>query len=156
DPASENFRLLRSDFLQAIPNYSTALLPPLKDKALQVMLSKFTKEDWQAWPQSSIARNGGPSVARAYVDSITAQNRELGLFLETSALLFHGLYVTTTHGEVYDLKKGFDYIVASAEELLTNREISTIPARYLLSYSVPSDPSFLPTFERARCEVVSD
>ncbi len=156
DPTSEGFRLLRSDFLQGIPNYSTALLPPLKEKALETMLSKFTKEDWEAWPRSNIANDGSPSAARSYVDSIIAQNRELGLFLETAALLLHGLHVTTVHGGAYDLKKGFEYIVSSAEELLTSREVSTLPARYLLSYSVPSDPSFLPTFERARCEVVAD
>lgn len=155
DPESENFRFLRSEFLQGIESYSTTILPPLKEKSLEEMLRRFEQSDWEAWPKANIAVEGRPSKARTYVDSVFTQNRELGLFLETSALLLHGLYLSTARGAIYDLKKGFDEVVNQAEELLVNYQSSSLPARYLLSYSVPSDPSFLPIFERQRCKLVA-
>lgn len=155
DPKSDDFRLIRGEFLQSVPNYSSILLPPLKERSLNVMISAFTKADWEAWPTASELNNGVATSARRYVDSILTQNRELGLFLETSALLLHGLYVTTNHGRSYDLGKGFDYLVGSADKLVGDGGLNALPARYLLSYSVPSDPSFLPTFERIRSSLVA-
>ena len=157
DPKSEDFHLIRSDILQGVPNYNTVILPPLKERALGSLLSRFSLKDWEAWPRSSVLNDSGPTAARDYVDSVMLQNRELGVFLETSALLLHGLYVTTSHGGVYDLSKGFDYLVNSADKLLGKNPVtpSSLPAKYLLSYTVPTDPSFLPTFERSRSDLVA-
>jgi len=155
DPKSDDFKLIRGEFLQSVPNYSSVLLPPLKEASLNVMISTFSKDDWEAWPKTSYLNNGASTPARGYVDSILTENRELGLFLETSALLLHGLYVTTNHGRGYDLTKGFDYLVGSAQTLVGDGTANTLPAKYLLSYSVTSDPSFLPTFERIRSSLVA-
>jgi len=156
DPTTSGFKYLRSDFLQQIPNYSTSLLPPLKERALEEMIRRFKSSDWGAWPKSNLAREGRPSEARTYVDQVFAQNRELGLFLETSALLLYGMYLTTEEDLTYNLRDGFDYIVRSADELLINHQPSNLPAKYLLSYSVPSDPSFVGAFERERSRVVAE
>jgi hypothetical protein len=153
---SEHFKFLRSEFLQQIPNYSNALLPALKEKSLEQLIVRFNDNDWRDWPRSHLAEEGKPSSARAYLDLIFARNRELGLFLETSALLLHRLYLTTQRGEVFDIQRGFDEIVKDASALLVAHQPSTLPAKFLLSYSVPRDLSFLPTFERERSRLVAE
>lgn len=155
DGTQSALQLIRLEFLRTVPNYEGAVLPSIKERALNNLISRFRESDWEDWPRAAYAANGGPSTARLYVDDIFSLNRDLGSFLETSALLLHGVYLNTKYGHVYDLDQGLQYTLSNADKLLTYRANSAIPARTLLTPSVLIDPAFIRPFERERARIVT-
>ena len=154
--SSDSLQSVRGDFLRRVPNYSTVVLPALKEHALECLVQRFSPYDWQSWPKSGFGALGGPTMARRYVDDLSTVNRDLGVFLETAALLLHGLHSHLRYGRPYELDQGMNYVIENAETLLANRANSAVPARLLLLPSIVVDPAFISTFEKERGRLTAD
>jgi hypothetical protein len=127
----------------------------IEEEAIKNLIRRFEDIDWIDWPSASFGKNGGPTRARAYVDDITAVNKSLGRLLETSAQIFHDLYVNTARGQVYSLERGLVEIVGNAEQLLQYRKSVAVPARERFDLSVKDNPVFLRTLEKLRAKLVA-
>ena len=84
----DSLQLLRPEAIGKLPEYRATILPELKRQSLKSLLVRFSLSDWTNWPRASQGENGGPTVARTFVNDVMMVNTELGSFLETSALLF--------------------------------------------------------------------
>ena len=154
DPSA--LKYLRLEFLASIPDYQTAIIPVVRKSLLDELLFRFTDTDWRNWPQSYVLLNGGPTRAREFVTNVLVINRDLGVFLETAALLFHGLYRATEIGMPYDVRAGVRSIVENAENLVPGKPDPSVSARLMLSSIIVLEPNFVELFERERCRLVDN
>lgn len=150
----DSLQLIRTEHLSFIPEYRERVLKQLKQEALSELVSRFVDSDWSDWPNSGYVRHGLASKARTFVDDVSVVNPELGRFLETSALLLYGMYLSIMGGNVYSVEDGLLNVVAHAERLFPKRRSSAVPARLLLDLGVHQDPAFKRVFEKVRGDLV--
>ncbi len=146
----DSLQLLLPEFLEQLPEYHEEILPVLKRDSLKLLTVMFTERDWKSWLPEAFLTSGSNSKARLFIDDITSVNNELGRYLDTAALLFHGLYREVSKGKDYDAEEDLDFILQNAEEILKARKYTAIPARQWFQREVLFDPVFIEIFEQLR------
>lgn len=153
--SAEDLYLVRSDYVSSFPDYEQHLLPVLRRESLKNLLKRFSQADWDNWPNAAFGKDAGPTLARLYVDDVTAVNAELGSYLETAAYLFYRQNKSVLEGEEFVLAQEILLAHDRAELILKHRKSTSIPARYLFYPQIASDPQFLEQLEELKCNAVS-
>ncbi len=148
-----SLQIIKEDYLEKQPDYHELLLPELKHTALRALLVRFSLQDWEGWSRED---TGPKSLAKRFSDDVFEVNTEIGVFLETSAQLFHRLYLRTEVGEVFDSKVELADLFSNAERLLSSKATPNIPASYLLSSRVLDNPWLRFALEEKQCQFVSE
>ena len=182
-PGDIKSEILAPDVLRQLPDYRSSILPMLKDEGLTELLSRFTEVDWISWEFSGFAMEGGPTLAKSFVDQVSARNSELGSYLALAAQSWSRLFNVTRSGRVFKLE---DYppqgresdrqfkalqrpslrsmIGDSAEPVVSNlneaidRNLPRLPGspvRGEFAELLSQDPLFTATLERLRARFVS-
>ncbi len=146
--------VLKPDQLKTLPNYQSELLPFLKAELLKHLVSQFTDREWREWPQL-LSSMTNPSQAREFVDRINMVNIKLGVYLETAAQLFHGLFLAIEKGGDYSVTENFEYLKTHAEEILAYRGKTPLPPQFMFSEEVIRDEVFIGELNRLRAELVA-
>lgn len=148
------FQEIATEKLESQPNYLAEILPELKSMGAQGMLSRFTDDDWLAWPKAHVMNNGGPTVARSYLDQIVKVNIRLGVFLETVAQVVHDLSLATEQGLVFDLENAVSRLVKDPKAVLKYRDNLPLPADFMFTAEVTKDPIFVNIMETELAKMV--
>jgi len=149
-----SLRVLGAQVLSGIPDYRKTLLPDIKEEALSSLLSRFREVDWANWQASSFARDGGPTLARSYVDLINSVNTELGEYLETAAILFSRLAVDTAKRKVFEPEKELISVLREPQNPLGQGSGQFLQADSVLDANILDDSTFASFIERLRARVV--
>lgn len=148
------FAEIATEKLESRPDYLSEVFPQLKSMGAQGLLSRFTDDDWQAWPKAHVMNNGGPTVARSYLDDIVKVNIRLGVFLETVAQVIHDLYLATEQGLVFDLENTVSRLVKDPKAVLKYRDNLPLPADFMFTSEVSQDPIFVNIVETELAKMV--
>ncbi len=151
----DSLQVIRSEYISFLPEYHSEILPRLRRVALKEMRIRFAEQDWLDWPSSAVSNGGGPTEARIFLDNMGLVNGDLGRFLETSAQLYHGMYLSVLSGNTYSVKDDLFYVLQSAEKILSNRSFPAIPARLMLDPQILSRAEFNQEIERLRCDLTA-
>lgn len=149
---SQSLQQLREEELKKLPDYPLVILPALKSEALEKLLKSFTRIDWEDWFRSSRIQ---PTPARLFIDNISFVHPTLGIFLESSAQILHGLFLNTEAGKQFNQTEYLQGIIKNAEEVTRFRRQRAIPARLLFSTEVLQDPVFISVLERERGRLIA-
>jgi len=149
---ARSLQLLREELLENKPGYREEILPALESMVLAELLFRFKDRDWKDWAELGVDSDGDSTEARAFVETISSVNTELGVFSDTAGHLLHRLYRRTESGSSFNLKLELQDLIDNAETLVGVRANSFVPAAYLFSPAIISNKSFTSALESKRCQ----
>ncbi len=141
---------LEPSVLERLPGYEKEVLPLVRKKALELVLIKFRSKDWEHWTSQTAAA----SPAREFIDSLTAVNSSLGIYLETAAYLFYDLHQNTAQGIPYPLPDRMKFLEQHTGEIFQARK-TVVPPQFMFAPEIVSDETFLRIFEKVRGSLVA-
>ncbi len=165
---NDSLEFLRSERIEDDPTFEMAVMPELKSLVLDGLIKRFSRADWLFWKESLVPTSYSDekitnttnyykqhrTAARIYVDQIKVKNITLGKYLESAALLFSALYLSTDQGKVFSVEEELYSLSSSAHSIFRTRTAHGISPRSNLDLEITTDPPFIFWLESLRASFI--
>ena len=152
---AQSLQLIREEFLEALPGDTQPLMEVIRYAALENLYQRFSSRDWEAWPDTASYEPENSTPARDYVNSLTVVNRPLGRYLETAALMFHGMYIhVVKRGGRFDPEVFLDRVLKYSDDYFLSPRPPGISPDEIIDQSVLQDEVFMEMLAQVRVALI--